>query len=217
MKIPPPPPSHAFITAKLIGLFFALSRSLTHCALFSCVCNLSNQKQTNKQKRNKIYDLLGGSILHLSGFDSFFGFSFQVSFSGPSCQDSLECTEYAWGKWWDFLTGEPSPKSNKFSEVFTAGSFRFRFIHIFSNRYIAKSGLESRPVRFSLTQHQRRPHLLHLIRKWLQNAPEKELEILPRMLRACRLTSMAEKLYKRLKVIEGQHPNCTLTHLFSFD
>ncbi|XP_019728537.1 tumor necrosis factor receptor superfamily member 6B-like [Hippocampus comes] len=87
----------------------------------------------------------------------------------------------------------------------------------FFNRYIAKSGLESRPIHFSLTQHQRRPHLLHLIRKWLQKAPKKELEILPRMLRACRLTSMAEKLYKRLKVIEGQQPNCTLTHLFSFD
>ncbi|XP_037129818.1 tumor necrosis factor receptor superfamily member 11B-like [Syngnathus acus] len=85
----------------------------------------------------------------------------------------------------------------------------------FFNKYI-KSEMERNTMPF-LTRHQLRRHLLHRIKSWLQIAPEKELKMLPHMLRACQLNSVATKLYKTLKGIERQQSNCTLTHLFSFD
>ncbi|XP_077431260.1 uncharacterized protein LOC144057496 [Vanacampus margaritifer] len=87
----------------------------------------------------------------------------------------------------------------------------------FFNRYIDKSGEEEHIMRSSLTHHQWRHHCLSRIRIWLQKTPKEQLKKLPHMLRACPLVSMAKKLDKRLKEIEGQEPNCTLTHLFSFD
>ncbi|XP_077383099.1 uncharacterized protein LOC144022285 [Festucalex cinctus] len=88
----------------------------------------------------------------------------------------------------------------------------------FFNRNIDYSGEERHTMtRSSLAHHQRRRRRLHSIRIWLQRTPKEQLTKLPHVLRAFQLVSMADKLNERLKEIEGQESNCTLTHLFSFD
>ncbi|XP_028986293.1 tumor necrosis factor receptor superfamily member 6B-like [Betta splendens] len=68
----------------------------------------------------------------------------------------------------------------------------------FVTRYIHKS-----------VPRQRGP-LMDQIRDWLLQVPEEQLRNLPEMLRTSTLTSMAEKLKRRLDWIKEQSPNCSL-------
>ncbi|AWO96889.1 putative tumor necrosis factor receptor superfamily member 11B-like [Scophthalmus maximus] len=68
----------------------------------------------------------------------------------------------------------------------------------FVTRYIDKS-----------VPRQRGPLLLQ-IRAWLAQAPEEQLRKLPQMLQMSQLSSMAEKLQKRLLEIKLQSPGCSL-------
>ncbi|XP_071324750.1 tumor necrosis factor receptor superfamily member 6B-like [Trachinotus anak] len=52
--------------------------------------------------------------------------------------------------------------------------------------------------------------LLHQIREWLAEAPEEQLRKVPQMLKASQLSSMADKLEKRLLEIKQQSPGCSL-------
>ncbi|XP_061531188.1 uncharacterized protein LOC133401798 isoform X2 [Phycodurus eques] len=103
------------------------------------------------------------------------------------------------------------------SSFFTLHRMRFMKMKRLVHRYMGKSGKERRTVRYVSAPHEQRRHLSDRIGTWLREAPKEQLEKLPRMLRLSRMASMAEKLDRRLKEIEGQTPNCTLTHLFSFD
>nr|XP_061789645.1 tumor necrosis factor receptor superfamily member 11B-like [Nerophis lumbriciformis] len=87
----------------------------------------------------------------------------------------------------------------------------------FVNRHIKNPERERHTVHSVLLRHGKRHHWLDLIRMWLHQATRVQLEKLPSMLRASQLNNVAEKLGKRLRDIQEQKPNCTLTHLFSFN
>lgn len=53
--------------------------------------------------------------------------------------------------------------------------------------------------------------LLEEIKVWLDQATAEQLKNLPQMLKALQLNTMTENLEKRLKEIEQQATNCTLT------
>uniref|UniRef100_A0A672G983 TNFR-Cys domain-containing protein n=1 Tax=Salarias fasciatus TaxID=181472 RepID=A0A672G983_SALFA len=53
--------------------------------------------------------------------------------------------------------------------------------------------------------------LLDQIRDWVYKTPEKQLWNMPQMLRSCQLSSMADRLQKRLSDIKQLSPNCTLS------
>lgn len=53
--------------------------------------------------------------------------------------------------------------------------------------------------------------LQHQIKAWLAKAPVEQLKKVPEMLKASQLSSMAERLEKRVREIEQQAPNCSLT------
>lgn len=76
-------------------------------------------------------------------------------------------------------------------------------------KFVSKYILTSSEERRSLPK-QREPLMDHII-DWLAKAPEEKLRKIPDMLRASDLTSMAEKLKKRLHEIKQQNPNCSLT------
>ncbi|XP_070691866.1 tumor necrosis factor receptor superfamily member 6B-like [Pempheris klunzingeri] len=76
-------------------------------------------------------------------------------------------------------------------------------------RYMHKSGQERR-TRGTTVRKQRGP-LLDQMRAWLALATVEQLTKVPQMLRDNHLTSMVEKLRRRLSEIEQQNPNCNLT------
>ncbi|XP_044063130.1 tumor necrosis factor receptor superfamily member 6B-like [Siniperca chuatsi] len=94
------------------------------------------------------------------------------------------------------------------SGFFTMHRMRVAKMRKFVTRYIHKPR-DKRCIGGTVPR-QRGP-LLDQIRAWLAQAPTIELIKLPQMLRATQLSSMAEKLEKRLHEIEQQNPNCTLT------
>ncbi|XP_022609196.1 tumor necrosis factor receptor superfamily member 6B-like [Seriola dumerili] len=84
------------------------------------------------------------------------------------------------------------------SGVFGMNRMRVSKMRKFVSRYIEKA-----------VPKQRGP-LLNQIRAWLAQAPEDQLRKLPQMLRASQLSSVAEKLEKRLLEIKQQNPGCSL-------
>ncbi|XP_061801186.1 uncharacterized protein [Nerophis lumbriciformis] len=69
----------------------------------------------------------------------------------------------------------------------------------------------------SFLHHEQRGPLLDRIKELLHQAPRNHLKKLPRFLKQSELSSMVKKLDKKLKEIEQQTPNCSLSHVFLFD
>ncbi|XP_051262896.1 tumor necrosis factor receptor superfamily member 6B isoform X2 [Dicentrarchus labrax] len=90
------------------------------------------------------------------------------------------------------------------SAFFSNHRMRVSKMKKFVARYIHKSGGERR-IRGTVLPRQRGP-LLDQIKAWLAESPDVQLKKLPAMLRATQLSSMAEKLERRLNEIK-QH-NC---------
>ncbi|XP_054638068.1 tumor necrosis factor receptor superfamily member 6B-like [Dunckerocampus dactyliophorus] len=88
-----------------------------------------------------------------------------------------------------------------------------RFVH----KYINRLSKGKQIIRVGFALQQQRGHLLDQIKGWLHQAPKEQLEKLPHILRTTQLSSMVDKLDKRLREIEQQTPNCSLSHVFSFN
>ncbi|KAF6725442.1 Tumor necrosis factor receptor superfamily member 11B [Oryzias melastigma] len=76
-------------------------------------------------------------------------------------------------------------------------------------RFVATFVRESRR-KSGLTFFQKKVGPLERIKAWLANAPAEQLRLVPQMLRNSTLTSLADKIDRRLHDIMNQSPNCSL-------
>ncbi|XP_034031126.1 tumor necrosis factor receptor superfamily member 11B-like [Thalassophryne amazonica] len=94
------------------------------------------------------------------------------------------------------------------SGFFSTHSVRVRKMKKFVSRHIQEAGIPRRSRGTAL--HRQRVKLLEQIKAWLAHAPEEQLRQVPQMLTTSRLTSLADKLEKRLSDIQRHGSNCGL-------